>query len=364
MVGPNRLDRADMAAAPLPGRQVHSYDPSSDDGALAKLGATIGANKHGAKQNNKTAVASFGDCVVCLTTVDQPVVLRCGHAFCKSCLRRCASHDIATCPTCRAPHELDPDALQKRLVGFRSSYGNWRKGGARGARNEITAITTGGGEMDCCGFDVSASVAARRRAGHPGRPDDDVIKPLKVGLTATSATWPPHSGAYIAAWRALLGLLAILMAIAVVLGARQMSACDDTDGDGVWYTLPGVQIETIHEGDGETRPMLGDTVRVHYTGRLALLSERDGAGRQVASSRGLMRPPFEFTVGAGRVIRGLDEAVKRMSLGEHVNLTLTPAYGYGRAGDPPLVPPDAPLQFDLELVAVEHAGVALHDAWN
>ena len=47
------------------------------------------------------------------------MVLACRHRFCGACLARCAAHDLSSCPTCRRPHELDPDALRRRLGAYR-----------------------------------------------------------------------------------------------------------------------------------------------------------------------------------------------------------------------------------------------------
>jgi solute carrier family 50 protein (sugar transporter) len=69
------------------------------------------------------------------------VELRCGHRFCAPCMKRCAANDLASCPTCRHPHELDPVVLQDRLDAFRGNYQNWRKGGVTGAKGEVDDIS-------------------------------------------------------------------------------------------------------------------------------------------------------------------------------------------------------------------------------
>ena len=66
---------------------------------------------------------------------------RCGHRFCTSCMKKCAANDLASCPTCRHPHELDPIVLQDRLDAFRGNYQNWRKGGTSGAKGEVDDIS-------------------------------------------------------------------------------------------------------------------------------------------------------------------------------------------------------------------------------
>mmetsp|Transcript_26303 Transcript_26303/g.88417 ORF Transcript_26303/g.88417 Transcript_26303/m.88417 type:complete len:511 (+) Transcript_26303:64-1596(+) len=81
-----------------------------------------------------------GPCAVCLGTVSQPIRLACGHAFCNKCLARCASHDIARCPTCRREHLLDPVVLLQRLAAYRRDYGSWRQGRSKGSVGEVGAI--------------------------------------------------------------------------------------------------------------------------------------------------------------------------------------------------------------------------------
>ncbi|KAM9350249.1 peptidyl-prolyl cis-trans isomerase FKBP1A-like [Symphorus nematophorus] len=103
----------------------------------------------------------------------------------------------------------------------------------------------------------------------------------------------------------------------------------------------GVTVETIRPGDGKTFPKRGATVRVHYIGTLT-------NGKQFDSSRG--RPPFEFKLGAGQVIPAWDEGVAQMSVGQIAKLTCSPDYAYGSEGYPPVIPPNATLIFEVELL--------------
>ncbi|XP_077378977.1 uncharacterized protein LOC144019650 [Festucalex cinctus] len=106
----------------------------------------------------------------------------------------------------------------------------------------------------------------------------------------------------------------------------------------------GVTVETIKEGDGKTFPRKGEKVSVHYVGTLV-------NGDKFDSSRDRGKP-FQFTIGNGEVIRGWDEGVAQMSVGQLARLTCTPDYAYGNRGYPPVIPPNAILQFEVELLHV------------
>ncbi|CAK0806085.1 unnamed protein product, partial [Prorocentrum cordatum] len=89
----------------------------------------------------------------------------------------------------------------------------------------------------------------------------------------------------------------------------------------------------------------GDQVTVHYTGALA-----DG-GRQFDSSRS-RGEPIQFILGRGKVIRGWDQGLKMMCLGERGILHVPSYKGYGTDGAPPAIPPNAALDFDVELLGI------------
>uniref|UniRef100_A0A3B3Z261 peptidylprolyl isomerase n=1 Tax=Poecilia mexicana TaxID=48701 RepID=A0A3B3Z261_9TELE len=93
---------------------------------------------------------------------------------------------------------------------------------------------------------------------------------------------------------------------------------------------------------GRTFPKKGSTVAVHYVGTLT-------NGKKFDSSRD-RGEPFTFKLGAGEVIRGWDEGVAQMSLGQLAKLTCSPDYAYGSRGYPPIIPANSTLIFEVELL--------------
>eukprot|EP00943_MAST-04B_sp_MAST-4B-sp1_P003135 g3135.t1 len=108
--------------------------------------------------------------------------------------------------------------------------------------------------------------------------------------------------------------------------------------------MDGIEIETIKEGDGKTFPKRGDLLTMHYTGTLA-------NGKKFDSSRDKGKP-FQFQIGIGRVIKGWDVGVAKMSLGQRANLKIRSDKGYGARGAGGLIPPNADLIFDVELLKI------------
>ena len=105
----------------------------------------------------------------------------------------------------------------------------------------------------------------------------------------------------------------------------------------------GYTKEIVQEGTGPT-PVAGQTVQVHYTGKLT-----DGKKFDSSHDRG---QPLEFPVGKGMVIKGWDEGVLTMKVGEKAILTCQQSHAYGERGFPPVIPPNSTLVFDVELVAI------------
>ena len=108
-------------------------------------------------------------------------------------------------------------------------------------------------------------------------------------------------------------------------------------------TASGLQIIDIEVGSGDS-PQTGQTVVVHYTGWLA-----DGTKFDSSVDRG---DPFSFTIGRGQVIDGWDEGVATMKVGGKRRLVIPPELGYGATGYPPIIPANAQLTFDVELLEI------------
>jgi len=104
-----------------------------------------------------------------------------------------------------------------------------------------------------------------------------------------------------------------------------------------------MKIEKLTTGSGAS-PKTGDTVTVHYTGWLT-----DGSKFDSSVDRD---DPFVFVLGTGQVIRGWDEGVATMKIGDKVKLTIPPEKAYGSEGYPGAIPPNATLIFEVELLEI------------
>ena len=113
-------------------------------------------------------------------------------------------------------------------------------------------------------------------------------------------------------------------------------------------TSTGLQYEDTKVGDGAS-PQKGQTCVMHYTG---WLYESGQKGKKFDSSvdRG---EPFEFPIGTGRVIKGWDEGVASMKVGGKRTLIIPPQLGYGARGAGGVIPPNATLLFEVELLGVK-----------
>ena len=146
----------------------------------------------------------------------------------------------------------------------------------------------------------------------------------------------------------LLLMSAVLVA-ALALPAVANEKKGQTKGDAKMHkTASGLQYEDTRVGTGAT-PKTGQTCVMHYTG---WLWENGAKGKKFDSSldRGT---PFSFPIGQGRVIKGWDEGVATMKVGGQRVLLIPPDLGYGSRGAGGVIPPNATLIFEVELLDVK-----------
>lgn len=119
----------------------------------------------------------------------------------------------------------------------------------------------------------------------------------------------------------------------------------NTMSDANVVTTPsGLKYVELKEGTGAT-PQPGQTVEVHYVGTL-----EDGTKFDSSRDRG---QPFSFKIGVGQVIKGWDEGLSTMKVGGRRQLIIPPELGYGARGAGGVIPPNAILHFDVELLGVK-----------
>ncbi|NBO92254.1 MAG: FKBP-type peptidyl-prolyl cis-trans isomerase [Planctomycetia bacterium] len=140
-----------------------------------------------------------------------------------------------------------------------------------------------------------------------------------------------------------------LAATIVLIGCGDGEAADKdkdskTTGGNVITTKSGLKYEDLKVGDG-AEAKKGKSVVVHYTGWLA----KDGKKFDSSLDR---KEPFEFDLGAGKVIKGWDEGVAGMKVGGKRKLLIPSELGYGARGAGGVIPPQADLVFEVELLKV------------
>lgn len=135
-----------------------------------------------------------------------------------------------------------------------------------------------------------------------------------------------------------------LLLISFAFASAITSGCGPADDPNTKTKPSGLKYVDLEEGKGEEAKK-GDVVDVHYTGRL-----RNGKVFDSSHDRG---EPFQFKLGAGRVIKGWDEGVVGMKVGGRRKLIIPGELGYGPDGTPDgSIPADAELHFDVELVEI------------
>lgn len=148
---------------------------------------------------------------------------------------------------------------------------------------------------------------------------------------------------------ALVTLCAVLMLSASRCASEQNNQASTPASEGSTMSNTDTQvkeliIEDVKVGEG-TEAKAGNTVVVHYTGTLT-----DGSKFDSSKDR---NEPFRFRLGAGQVIKGWDQGVAGMKVGGVRNLTIPPELGYGSRGAGGVIPPNAVLKFEVELLDVQ-----------
>jgi FKBP-type peptidyl-prolyl cis-trans isomerase len=142
----------------------------------------------------------------------------------------------------------------------------------------------------------------------------------------------------------------LLLCAAIACSGKQSTTEFDEGAPMADSGIKDLQIQEVTAGSGaEARP--GRAVRVHYTGWLYDAAKADHRGNKFDSSKD-HGEPFEFNLGAREVIPGWDQGVAGMKVGGTRVLTVPPHLGYGASGAGGVIPPNATLVFEVELLEV------------
>lgn len=160
------------------------------------------------------------------------------------------------------------------------------------------------------------------------------------------------SNRYLVSLAAAIALVAMLSAAGCAAQPEQSTPTEQTTTDEAADQAPAqttpdvteLQIEDMIEGPGD-EATTGKTAVVHYTGWLT-----DGTKFDSSLDSG---QPFEFTIGAGQVIPGWEQGVAGMKVGGKRKLIIPPSLGYGEQGAGGVIPPNATLVFEVELLEVK-----------
>jgi len=163
----------------------------------------------------------------------------------------------------------------------------------------------------------------------------------------------PDSPTFSAARRRVVLAAALPLAFAAASAMAQAAApAPSPPGESKLSAMPTeLQKIDVKQGTG-TEATAGKPVIVHYTGWIYDESKPDKKGAKFDSSRD-RQVPFGFFLGGGKVIRGWDEGVVGMKVGGQRTLIIPPAMGYGERGAGGVIPPNATLIFDVELLDVK-----------
>ena len=142
--------------------------------------------------------------------------------------------------------------------------------------------------------------------------------------------------------------LSLIAGLGALVAAGSFTPASAQTAGKTMTTASGLKITDSVVGTGAS-PTPGQTCVMHYTGWLYVNGVK---GKKFDSSVD-RNEPFEFPIGRGRVIRGWDEGVATMKVGGKRTLIIPPALGYGASGAGGVIPPNATLMFDVELLGVK-----------
>jgi FKBP-type peptidyl-prolyl cis-trans isomerase FkpA len=146
--------------------------------------------------------------------------------------------------------------------------------------------------------------------------------------------------------------LAIVLALSAACSGKQPAATTSaTDSSNFAPAVNVLEFSELQSGSGPPISA-GQKAVVQYTGWLYESSAPDKKGKQFDSSRNSGQP-FSFVVGAGEVIKGWDQGVLGMKVGDRRRLTIPADLGYGDVGAGDVIPPGATLIFDVDLIGIE-----------
>lgn len=151
--------------------------------------------------------------------------------------------------------------------------------------------------------------------------------------------------------KTLIALISTLSLTTIISININTAVADEAKVESVAKAITTLVKKDVKVGTG-AEAVKGQTVSVHYTGWLYDPKAEDKHGKQFDSSR-TRGKPFKFPLGAGRVIKGWDQGVAGMKVGGQRILTIPASMGYGSRGAGGVIPPNATLVFDVELLGVK-----------
>lgn len=153
--------------------------------------------------------------------------------------------------------------------------------------------------------------------------------------------------------------------VAALIGAVLIAACGQDSAPATAAAADcrpvpglaerGLEVRKIRNGYGRS-VCIGDRLTVHTTGWLYDPDAEDGRGEKFWSSRDNDGDPFDFDLGGGRMIQGWDLGLPGALIGETRELTIPSELAYGESGRAPLIPPNAALVFEIEVLSARGPG--------